>query len=160
MHLNRKRKSSHFNTIMNGDLNNFSIRRSETRITNNPTIKKNKSKDELDALYNKKVLTVKAKYEMMKKKNPKKQFYKEINNELKRCEVCFDFDFGTQNKMLLCDHCDDGYHMYCQTNFENPIIGSFTCPICIVNLNKNGNVPTKLKGINKTIKKVVKVNFF
>jgi hypothetical protein len=119
---------------------------------------RSKSKEELDFLYLRKVAEVKAKYEKLLKKNPKKLMGPEICMELKRCEECS--DFINDSAMLLCDYCDDGYHMYCLNPpiYKKPV-GDFACPACAKQLDLDGTVRTKLKGINMTITKKQKVNF-
>jgi hypothetical protein len=48
------------------------------------------------------------------------------------CEVCFSPVSWQDNKMLLCDHCDAGYHMQC---LPQPLTavpeGDWLCPRCV-----------------------------
>ena len=154
---NRKRKASQRDNIFTKTSANTKKSPSKSRNSSKSSLmQRSKSKDELDELYSRKVESVKIKYEKLLKKNPNKLIAPEIIIELKRCESCFDFE--NDHLMLLCDYCEDGYHMYCLTPIlERKPVGAFVCPNCQGHLDREEAVPTKLKGINKTIKRAQKV---
>lgn len=87
-----------------------------------------KSKDELDELYKEHWTKVTQKYEKLIKKNPKINYEKDRNIELKRCEVCS--DFNNENAFMLCEICEDGYHNYCLNSLISRSSDSFICPRC------------------------------
>lgn len=114
------------------------------------------SREELDQLYEQKFLEVKQKYQkdLLKKSNT--QLATKIFQELKRCEKCF--DFRNQSSMQLCSYCEDGYHCFCvDPQGRAKKRDEFVCPYCEKQLDNEEAIPTKLKGINKTVKKVQKV---
>jgi hypothetical protein len=154
----RKRKASERDDIFSTKPNKKSAVSRGRSESSQPTYAvRSKSKEELDLLYQRKVQEVRTKYEKLLKKNPRKLVGPDIILELKRCEDCH--DFINDSAMLLCDYCDDGYHMYClNPPLDRKPVGEFTCPTCQRQLNEEGTVRTKLKGINKTIKKAQKVN--
>lgn len=156
----RKRKASERDNIFTSKSNKkAALSRGRSQSAKSNFAIRSKSKEELDDLYQRKVQEVKKKYENLLKKNPRKVVGPEIISELKRCEECHDFLYS--NEMILCDYCEDAYHMYCLTPpLERRPLGVFPCPSCQKQLDEEGTVPTKLKGINKTIKKVQKVNIF
>ncbi len=157
MKTNRKRKASQKDNLFTKSSAN--IKKSPSRARNSSKssfMQRSKSKDELDELYSRRVESVKAKYLKLLKKNPNKLIAPEIIKELKRCESCFDFE--NDLAMIYCEYCEDGYHMYCLTpKLERKPVGPFVCANCQGQLDREEPVPTKLKGINKTIKRAQKV---
>jgi hypothetical protein len=90
---------------------------------------RSKSKEELDFLYESHCSKVNLKFDKILQKNPKKNVEQERYLELKRCEKCL--DFINDKLMLLCDICDDGYHMYClEPQVEKISEQEFICPRC------------------------------
>ena len=47
--------------------------------------------------------------------------------ELISCVICE--DKGNDNEMILCDHCQNGFHMRCMKMEELPV-GTFYCNSC------------------------------
>ena len=154
---NRKRKASQRDNIFTKTSANIKKSPSKSRNSSKSSfMQRSKSKDELDELYSRRVESVKAKYEKLLKKNPNKLIAPDIIKELKRCESCFDFE--DKPGMIFCEYCEDGYHMYCLTpKLERKPVGAFVCSNCQGHLDSEEAVPTKLKGINKTIKRAQKV---
>ncbi len=73
---------------------------------------RSRSREQLDGLYKKHVNQVKNKYDkLIAKKKNKNSLEHDRYIELKRCEICFDFE--NDKAMMLCDYCDDSYHFYC-----------------------------------------------
>jgi hypothetical protein len=103
-----------------------------------------KSKDELDEeylIYSKKV---NERYDRLLKKRPKdSQLNKKRYLDLKRCEKCFDFING--QVLLLCEYCDDGYHIYC---LDPPMTeipeDDFVCPNCKSEISKKKSRQSKI----------------
>jgi hypothetical protein len=118
--------------------------------------KRDYTKEELDSMYEKKVIEVKNKYEKAMKSSSNHEIISKIYKELKRCEKCF--DFVNQNSMMLCTYCEDAYHCYCvDFTGRSRKKEEFVCDPCEVNLDNEETIQTQLKGISKTIKKVEKV---
>jgi hypothetical protein len=114
------------------------------------------SKEELDIMYEKKVIEVKHKYEKAMKNSSNNEIVSKIFKELKRCEKCN--DFINQNAMMLCTYCEDAYHCYCvDISGRSRKREEFVCDPCEVDLDNEETIQTQLKGISKTIKKVEKV---
>ncbi len=76
-----------------------------------PVLKRNLSKDEIDHEYKQHVINVNKKYQLLAKTKSKANNVYNKYIELKRCEICT--DFINDEYLLLCDICDDGYHIYC-----------------------------------------------
>jgi hypothetical protein len=106
--------------------------------------RRSKSKDELDeeyVIYSKKV---NEKYDKMLKKRPSNSHInKKRYLDLKRCEKCFDFING--QVLLLCEYCDDGYHIYC---LDPPLKeipdDDFVCPNCKSEISKKKSRQSKI----------------
>jgi hypothetical protein len=112
---------------------------------------RSKSKEQIDELYKEHVLKVKEKYERLFKKNPKnKNLESDRNIELKRCEVCLDFE--NDSGLLLCDFCEDGYHIYCLSPPLNKIPEDFACEKCKSETKKEKMRQTTIQFIKSTIK--------
>ena len=73
--------------------------------------KREKSLKEIDILYKEHVNKINNKYKRCAKLHPNKNYEYSKHIDLKRCEICT--DFINDKYMLLCDICDDGYHLYC-----------------------------------------------
>jgi hypothetical protein len=90
---------------------------------------RSKSIEELDILYQIHCEKVRNKYEKILKKHPNKNISMDRYIELKRCEACC--DFINDKYMVLCDYCDDGYHIYClNPPLEKIPRGVFSCDPC------------------------------
>jgi hypothetical protein len=106
--------------------------------------RRSKSKDELDEeyiIYSKKV---NEKYDKLLKKRPKDtELNKKRYLDLKRCERCYDFING--QVLLLCEYCDDGYHIYC---LDPPLAHipeeDFVCPNCKCEISKKKSRQSKI----------------
>ena len=54
----------------------------------------------------------------------------EISNDTTNCEICNRSD--GEDRMLLCDRCDSGYHMEClDPPLNNIPSGDWFCPECV-----------------------------
>ena len=106
--------------------------------------RRSKSKEELDeeyVIYSKKV---NEKYDKMLKKRPNdSHLNKKRYLDLKRCEKCCDFING--QVLLLCEYCDDGYHIYC---LDPPLTeipdDDFVCPNCKSEISKKKSRQSKI----------------
>jgi len=100
---------------------------------NSPVLKRNLSKDEIDQEYKKHVINVNKKYQLLAKTKSNAHHVYNKYIELKRCEICT--DFINDEFLLLCDICDDGYHIYCLvrltlTKKQEKFPEEFECPKC------------------------------
>lgn len=105
---------------------------------------RSKSKDELDQEYLIYAKKVNEKYDKLQKKKPKDaELNKKRYLDLKRCERCFDFING--QVLLLCEYCDDAYHIYC---LDPPLSHipdeDFVCPNCKSEISKKKSRQCKI----------------
>jgi hypothetical protein len=102
------------------------------------------SKEELDEEYLKYAQKVNEKYDKLLKQRPKdSELNKKRYLDLKRCEKCFDFING--QVLLLCEYCDDGYHIYCLDPPLNHIPEEdFVCPNCKSEISKKRGRQSKI----------------
>ena len=147
-----------FNDLITNAKSQFDFRGRLTYSIKNANINiRSYSKEQLDELYQKKVIEVKNKYQKVLKKKPC-QVASKICKELKRCEKCS--DFINQNSMMLCTYCEDAYHCYCvDFSGRSKKRDEYVCPNCEIQLENEETIPTRLKGFNKTVKKIQKVKF-
>ncbi len=88
--------------------------------------------NELDELYKNYAEMVEVNLNILKVKYPKKNLDPLQNLELKRCEECR--DFINDQYIILCDICDDAFHIYClDPPMESlpPENENFYCKYCI-----------------------------
>jgi hypothetical protein len=102
---------------------------SQSMIDKNSIKIRSKSKQELDELYIHHCLNVNRKYDKIIHRNPKINYEKVRNVELKRCENCA--DFINSSLMLYCNLCSDAYHNYCLDNPINPFPKHRECIKCV-----------------------------
>ena len=91
---------------------------------------KHKTREELDRLYAKFCKKVNRRFDKIMKSYPNQYDHNERCRALKRCESCFNFNHN--EKTILCDTCDDAYHLYClDPPLDKIPKGNFECPKCL-----------------------------
>jgi hypothetical protein len=124
---------------------------------------RSKSKEELDVLYLEYAKKVNERYENIIKKHTSKSIDYDRYIDLKRCEECKDFE--NDRAFVLCEHCEDGYHIYCLKPKLTKIPDcDFICSNCEISKQKNnkgfqGKISFKIekKRIQKVNHKLIKI---
>jgi hypothetical protein len=151
-------KKYKFNEIDSKFINNKEIENSASQSTPkkliNGVIVRSKSKKELDILYTGYCKDINKKFDRLSKSNPNKYDHNERIRALKRCEKCQ--DFINSNMTILCDICDDAYHIYC-LGVKTVPKGNFECPKCVKDRQVTYKQSTLEHNFNINIKFVAKV---
>ena len=99
------------------------------------------NKDKLEIKYKNYCKRINKYYDNILKNDPQLYNHNDRCIDLKRCEICLDFKRG--DLTILCDVCDDAYHIFClDPPYESIPKSKFECPNCYNDKVMSGRIIT------------------